>query len=897
MTVPAEDGDVGSGRPIGVSAPVAAAKMRVPAPGHLVVPRDRLFTRLGQGATGPLTVVSAAAGSGKTTLVASWVAAGLAPGPVAWLTLDTHDNQSGVLWTLILASLGRAGVHLPPSVGFPLRPDGVEQAFLAELAIAVAGGPEPVVLVLDQFEVLTDSDLSRDLDFVLGLAAPNLRLVVLTRTDPGVLLHRRLLQGKVTQIGTADLAFHLDEAAAVLRQHGVALTPTTLIELQDHVRGWAAGLRLCAIAMQRRIDQESFVAGLPAADLRLADYLVDEVLDTQTIDVRDFLLRSSIVDRLCPSLADVLTGRTDSDLVLTSLMRSNLLLEMIDDESRWYRFHPMFAQVLRTELRRAHPDEIRGLHLAAARWFDEHGLLPDAARHHAAAGDWHGACAAIVRGWAVIPLLEGRAAATVLGIADALPARPGSAMEAVVRAAMAVSRLDLPAAAALLDDGEAAVMKEAAADQTALRVACALTRVVLARACLDAASAEKACRQVEIELSLQPAVAAAHPDARALALSSLAGAQMWTGDFEAAESSVQIALAAARADGCEYPRLLALGMLALLAFRNGRLHDAARYGGLALILAEKAGLPARHHTGLGHLALAMAALEWNDRPAFDRHLDDAAGTVDFTSDPVVRATVSMMLAFRFGLNGHRGEALQILAELPTMVAGAALPDWLTSRLALTEAAIELRCGAPVRALRVLDRATVRGTEWRLGAAAASWAAGDPTSARRLIEPLLATVGPVIESGLVDAWLLSCRLRLDSGDRPAARRDLLRALTLARPEGRRRPFVEGRSWLVPLMAETPDLTTAGAWLGPGMQAGPRSVSTEHSDVAPALVEPLTERERTVLARMALVMSVADIAADLNLSVNTVKTHQKSVYRKLSVRRSNDAVKRGRQLQII
>ncbi|MGS0684870.1 response regulator transcription factor [Nakamurella sp. GG22] len=308
-------------------------------------------------------------------------------------------------------------------------------------------------------------------------------------------------------------------------------------------------------------------------------------------------------------------------------------------------------------------------------------------------------------------------------------------------------------------------------------------------------------------------------------------------------------------------------------------------------------MPARHHSGLGHLAMAMAALEWNDRAAFDRHLDNASETIDAATDPVVRAPVTMMLAFRQGLDGHRAAALQVLADLPRMVAGAALPAWLSARAALTEAAVELRCGQPAQALRVLERATVRGTEWRLGTAAASWAAGDPATARRLIDPILKGPDLVIESGLVDAGVLSCRLHLDAGDRPTARRDLLQALAIARPQGRRRPFVEARSWLGPLIRESPDLVAAAAWLGPGMQAVPRSGSMDHSDVAAALVEPLTERERTVLARMALAMSVADIAADLTLSVNTVKTHQKSLYRKLSVQRANDAVRRGRQLQIV
>jgi len=889
--------DIPGGDSTGVSESLVAAKLSVPTASHLVVPRARLFARLSQGVTGPLTVISAAAGSGKTTLVASWVAAGLAPGRVAWLTLDPHDDQPGVFWSFVVASLRRHGVPLPASVGVPLRPDEVERSFLADLAVTLADSAEPVIVVVDQFELLSNAAVSRDLDFVLRHAAPGLRLVVLTRTDPGVLLHRQLLRTEVTEIGTAEMAFNVDEAVAVLLQHGVSLPPDALTGLQEQVRGWAAGLRLSAIAMQRRVDPASFVSALPGGDARLADYLVDEVLSLQSDDVREFLLRTSIVERLRPSLADALTGSGDADLVLDTLIRSNLLVEVIDEEPQWFRYHPLFAQVLRSELRRSHPVVIPGLHEAAAIWLDEHGLVLDSARHFAAAGNWHDACAVIVRRLGVIPLLEGRASTTLTQIVDGLPDRPDSAMVAAVRAAQAVARMDWSVAAVLLDQADASTPVEAAADQGALRAVCALTRVVLARATLDMPRAERSWGELQLALSMLPALAAAHPGARALALTSLAGTQLWTGDFSAAEASVHVALAAAAAEGCEYPRMLALGKLALLSFRHGHLRDVARYGGRSLVLAEEAGLPARHRTGLGHLALAMAALEWNDRVAFDRHLDDAAETSDTTTDPVVRTTVSMMLAFRFGLDGHRAEALQLLADLPSVVAGAPLPAWLSARVAVTEAAVELRCGAPLRALRVLDRATVRGTEWQLGAAAAHAAAGDPVTARRLIDPILAGPDPATESALVDAGVLSCRLHLDAGDQPAARRDLLQALTLARPEGRRRPFVEARAWLGPFIRRSADLVLAAAWLGPAMNAGQWSGSADHSDVAPALVEPLTDRERTVLARMALAMSVADIAADLRLSINTVKTHQKSLYRKLSVQRANDAVRRGRQLQVI
>jgi LuxR family maltose regulon positive regulatory protein len=874
-----------------------AAKVSVPATRSTVLVRPRLFTRLTEGVGGPLTVVSAAAGSGKTTLVASWLASGAAPGRVAWLTLDQHDNQPGVFWWYVVQSLRRNGVRLPTEVGMPLRPDEVERSFLAAMALALADRVDPVLLVLDQFEALTNKAVTSDLDYLLQLAAPGLRLVVISRADPGPLVHRQLLRTDVAEIGPADLAFDEGEAAAVLGQHGVSLSADALAGLQRQVRGWAAGLRLSAIAMQRQVDPDAFVAALPASGTRLADYLVDEVLDAQNEEVREFLLQTSVVDRVCGPLAEMITGRPDADILLDTMVRANLLVEASGDNPRWFGYHPLFAQVLRSELRRRRPDTVPALHLRAGAWYDEQGLFPDAARQFAAAGDWWAACRAVVRRLGVVPLLEDRASTTLTEIFAGMPAQPGSAMEAALHAALAMASRDLVRAAAMLERADAGMAQEAAADRGALRTVCALTRVVLARAQLDARAAQAAWEQFDAGLSTLSVPGTAEPNARALGLSALAGTQMWTGDFATAEDTVHRALAAAAGEGCEYSRLLALGKLALFAYRSGRLHDAANYGRQALRLAEEAGLPSRHRTGLGHLVLSVVALEWNDRAAFDRHLDTAAATTDAQQDPVVGFTVAMTLAFRWGIDGRRAEALAVLDSLPNNVGGSPIPPWLSTRAAITRAAINLRCGSPELARSALDRAVVRGSEWRVTAAAASCATGDTATALQLVEPILRGDDPAVDSGLVHAFLLAARMRVDAGDRAGARRYLQQAIDHARPEELRRPFIEARGWLWPLISESPDILLAASWIGPSITAGPRDPAGQPSDVASALVEPLTDRERTVLARMALAMSVIDIAADLHVSVNTVKTHQKSLYRKLSVQRAYDAVRRGRQMQII
>ena len=878
-----------------VSQSLLIAKLAVPKPRDLVVPRQRLFELLTDGACGPLTIVSGPAGSGKTTLVASWIAHELPPGQVAWLTLDPHDDEPGVFWSSVVESLRLHGVDLPGDIGHPLSPATVDPSFLETLAADLAGSHQPVILVLDQFESITNVRLQRDLDFVLRNAAPELRLVVATRREPGGLSSRYLLRGELTEIRTGELAFEPHEAAALLAQHGIHLSPGTLSELQRHTEGWAAGLRLCALAMGGRSDPAGFIARLPFGHAGLADYLVEEVLEAQPERVRDFLLLTSVVDRVCPELADELTGHLDAEFVLPALTRDNLLVEPVDEAPLWYRYHPLLAHVLRNELQRRRPEAVVEQHRRAARWFSSQGDYVSAAVHAGASGDWNAACAAVVRRLGIVPILEERASADLLDVLSTLPGDVTDAMVDVVRAARAVVALDFETAVAHLYDAESRMDHVAAADRSAVCASIALVRVVIARRVLDEQSARAACTVLEQSLARLTALGGARDAARALGLSSLAGTRLWSGDFEGAEPALQAAHSASDGPGCEYSRMAVLGQMAMWEYRNGCLREAAKLGQQALQLAVESGLPARRQTGVGHLALSMVALDWNDRAGASRHLEDADLSAEAATDPALGAVVSMLRAFHFSLDGKPAEALATLAGARASAESSVLPAWMTSRMALTEAAVRLRCGDPDGALAALERTPSRTDDWHQSRAGVAYAMGDLTTARELLDPILAGQEPAIHGSLVDALLLSARMYDDSGDAPRARRSVLEALQAARPEGRRRPFVESRSWLAPLIATSPELGSAAGWVGVGL-VDVRGTS-DASDVAPVLVEPLTERERDVLSRMAVAMSVSDIAADLSISVNRVKTHQRNVYRKLSVRRADEAVRRGRELQII
>ena len=308
-----------------------------------------------------------------------------------------------------------------------------------------------MVLVLDEFECVSRREILQELAFVLRNAEPTLRVVVLTRNAALPALHRYRLTGEILQVGTADLAFTAEEAQGLLRQHGVRLSAPALASLTEQTGGWAAGLRLSAVAMQRRVDPDSFVTALPSAATALTEYLLDEVLDSQSPPIREFLLRTSVVDRVCAGLADVLTGRSDGDAVLATLQTANVLTSALDEAPGWYRYHPLFARVLRTELHRRHPELVPTLRRQACTWLDRAGFLTEAVSQATAAGDWPLAAATVVRQLAVGKILTGRDSTTLCQLFDSMPDGEPGTMPDLVRAACALARFDLTACADHLD--------------------------------------------------------------------------------------------------------------------------------------------------------------------------------------------------------------------------------------------------------------------------------------------------------------------------------------------------------------------------------------------------------------------------------------------------------------
>lgn len=870
--------------------PLLAAKLSVPVIRTPLVPRPRLLDLVSHGVEGPLTVVSGAAGAGKTVLLASWIAAGRAPGPVAWVTLDPFDDQPGVFWAYVIEGLRRAGVDLD-DVGHPFEAESVARPLLARVADLLGRGTAHVVLVLDQLDVVGHRQIREDIDFVLQAAAPMLHLVLLTRNDGQLPLHRYELRGELVRVRNADLAFTPEEAAELLRQHGLLLSADGLAALTENTRGWAAGLRLSAVAMQRQSDPDRFAAALPHAGGTLARYLVDEVLDAQPDDSRDFLLRTCVVDRICPTLADDLAERNDSADVLADLRRGNVLIDELEQAPGCYRYHPLFTHVLRRELRRRHPGLVDELHRRASVWFERAGLLVDAVAHAAAAGDWQRATEALIRGFGLGALLAGRERSQLDSVLEGLPEAEPGAMPAVVRAARAMSRFDLDACREQVALAEKLADDEPEAHRPPLLASAAVLRAILARTAGDLAAVEAARGEGLAQLARVPDQAVHHPEFRALLLSNAGTVELWTGGLDDAERTLREGLAASAEPGCEYPRLNILGRLALIEFRRGHLRSAAQLAQEEVDFAEENGLPVANRTGAGHLVLAMVAFEQGERETARRHLDDAERSVGARHDPFVSTLVPLVHARQHGRDPRR--ALDALAHVPSTVGGRPLPDWLAAWRALAAATFHLARREPDAARADLDAAPGQGAELAVGRAAVLVAVGDPARARHVLAPILAADERTDEGARVEAWVLIARIRLGEGNPLGAREALRRALALARPEERRRPFLAAGTFVRDLLRGDPELASTHRWLGPPL-VEPVPAHPNRAPAPPVLVEDLTERELTVLVRLAQAMSNEDIAQDLFLSVNTVKTHVRAVYRKLAVSRRSEAVRRAREL---
>jgi LuxR family transcriptional regulator, maltose regulon positive regulatory protein len=886
-----------------VDRPLSAVRSAVPQVPPRFVRRIRLERLLDRGVAAGTVVVSAPAGTGKTLLLAAWAAAHRPS--VAWLSVEPDDADPHQFWGRVLASLQAADDVPASSLLATMHSPPVHDArFVSVLVDACARLPGPRVLVLDDMHLLAGSPATRSLAVALRRGLGTLRLVIATRSDPQLPLQRLRLDDRLTEIRTEDLRFDAAEAAQLLAAHGVLLQADLLRVLVGRTEGWAAGLRLAALALQSSDDVAATVEQLAGDQRGLADYFMEEVLGSQDPELTRFLLDTCDVQRISGSLADALTRRTDGRLLLERLARENLFVFALDDRGTWYRYHQLLGDLLRHRLRTEDPVRRRRLHRRAAAWFAAEGELLEAARHLRAAEEWSALARFVLRSAGAEMLGPERAAlvALIRGVPAELFTR--DAELAAAAAVACYAQYDAVGLASYLARARALLPGLPPHDAQLTRVVLVTLESVLAWLRGDAQAQVSSSGEALGQLAtVLPEEMPAAPVYRIAVTTVHAMGRLWSGELGEAESVLGTTIAAVSARSAMTPVLVLHlhGNMAVLKAMGGRLREARREVDVVLAVVEESGWMFMPLAATAFLADSLVRLVEGDTEACAAALERGEACVGDLRDRYAETGLSLVRARLEVSRGHPRVARAVLARLRRRAADWVMPHFLDQWCALVEAEILLAEGRPLEVPALFPDVTgepapgARPRAHRMVLLARSrLLANEPDRCRELLQGLLEEP-PADRVPATEAWLLTAlaheRLREDAQARTA----LARALDVAAPEGIARPFLlAGPAALRLLQRHRRAEGAHGRFVAELVE---RLGGAALDPPTPRLIEPLTNRERSVLVLLPMMMSNAEIAEELYVSVNTVKVHLKTLYRKLGVSSRRQAVARARRLGLL
>ena len=907
-----------------------------------LVPRPRLLEQLDQGMAlnSKLTLISAPAGFGKTTLIADWGLRLTTPGEAStapptphfcWLSLDEEDNDPQRFFTYLITALqkidglGQEGQGLLQSP-LPAPPRSQVTALINDCA-AIAG---PIVLVLDDYHVITAEPVNEALTLWLENLPANMHLVINTRTDPLLPLSRLRARGQMTEIRIDDLRFTLQESARFLKKTmGVSLSDEDIAALEERTEGWVAGLQMAALSLQgfqSQDDIESFVADFTGSHRYIFDYLADEVLQHQPAHIRDFLRQSSILDQMCGPLCDAVMGYSQGQSgqtaqeILLHLDASNVFTIALDNERRWYRYHHLFADQLRHRLRVSSPDQVSGLHLRASVWYEENGMVIEAIGHALKAED-------LLR---TARLIEGSArqwlANSELGLLlrwlsplpdELIRARPNLGLykgwtlalvnhfdqvEPVLQGAEDAYQAALKRPETLPDHG-LGTPEERGTFQGYLATCWA----ALARSRFDIP------RGIEL---LQQALAYFPEDdlaGRGVATLYLGYALWMAGDVPGARQTFELARQISQAGGQILSTQSAMDALGKILLELGELQEAYRLHQRALKMAEEHTRQTGQHLpgiGLAHNGLAAVLYEWNELKRAQEHA--SRGVELFKPWGVTENLLdSYNTLARLRLaEGDTAGALELAQTAVSLVEEPRTPDWLQAMIAARQA----------RLLIMAQQGQTGGLT-----TVSNWveSAGlDPKAepgyqrevdniilARILLQqseldqalPLLERLYQGAAAGarqgrVIEILILTALARQDNGNPAGALSALEQALALAKPEGYVRAFVDEGRPMFRLLTQAAVRGISPAYVSQILAAFSIPDGGERAAQQP-LFDPLSRRELEVLGLMAAGLSGPQIAGRLYLSANTIKTHVRNIYSKLNVNSRAEALTVARSLDLL
>ena len=909
-----------------VPAPLLETKFYVPRSRRGLVPRPRLGERLDRGTASKLTLVSAPAGFGKTTLLTEWLTAGPAgPGDerlVAWLSLDRGDNDPASFWTYVIAALRTAASGVGEGALALLQapqPPPIETV-LTVLLNDLGGIAADIVLVLDDYHVIDARQVQDEMEFLLDHLPAGLHVVIASRADPALPLARWRARGELAEIRAAELRFTPDEAAAYLNQMmGLQLTAGDVAALEGRTEGWIAALQLAALSMQGRDDVASFIAGFAGDDRYVVDYLAEEVLQRQSDRVQAFLLQTSILGRLSGPLCDAVTGQGGGKAMLEALDRGNLFLVPLDDRRRWYRYHRLFADVLQARLLDEQPGQVPNLHRRASVWYEQNGEPSVAIGHALAAEDFERAADLVEL---TIPAMRmSRQEAALRGWLKALPeevvrVRPVLSV-GLAGALLAVGEFEgvegrlrdaercLGATSGIGAGSPAPPAEIAVNDEEFRRVPAAieLYRSALAMARGDVLGTVRHARRA-IDLS---------PEEDHLVRASAAGMSglaFWTsGDLEAGHSGYAECVAGLRRAGHIADIFGCAIALADIRSTQGRLGEAMRTYEQALQGAPEQGGPVLRGTADMLVGMSEVHRERDDLHAATQHLLRSQELGEHTGLPQNRYRWRVAMARIRQAEGNLPGALDLLNEAERLYMGDFFPNVrpvpaLKARVWIAQGSLGEALGwAHEQGLSVDDDLSylrefehITLARVLLARYEGERAERSLHEATRLLERLLLAADEGGRTGrVIEILVLRALAHQRLGDIPAALACLERALTLAEPEDYVRVFIDEGPPIASLLQAAAKQGIARNYVSRLLAA---VSETEHdSPIKQALIEPLSERELDVLRLLGTDLDGPDIARELTVSLNTVRTHTKHIYAKLAVTNRRAAVRRAQELDLL
>ncbi|MCB9152297.1 MAG: AAA family ATPase [Caldilineaceae bacterium] len=881
-------------------------KLHVPRLRPSLVPRPRLIEALNQGRTGKLTLISAAAGFGKTTLVSSWIdalqteraplpPASHVPTQIAWLSLDENDSAPARFLAYVIAALQRIDPHIGASAQPMLQASPLPlPTVLTALLNDVASQPEQIVLVLDDYHVIDARPIDEALAFLLDNAPPQLHLVITTREDPNLPLARLRVRGLLTEVRAADLRFTLAETARFLQNvMGLALTEDQITALEARTEGWIAGLQMAALSMRGQEDIASFIQSFTGSHHFVLDYLLEEVLHQQPPHVQTFLLKTAILNQLTGSLCDALTGEASGQQILESLERANLFLVPLDNERRWYRYHHLFAELLRQRLLESSGEsDLNALHSRASQWYEANGLELEAFHHATAANDIERA----------MRLIEGKGLPLYFR-GEAMPIRHwlASLPEAEFRAkpALRVMYASVLTMTGRLHDNIDEILQAA---ETALQDAAPddKTADLLGQIAANRAMLAVPKNQVEtIITQSRRALELLHPDnapMRATTTWTLGYAYQVQGKRAAASKAYAETIAQSQKSGNLMTEIAATTCVGQIQEAETQAHQAAASFRRVLQLVGDPPWPAACEACVG---LARIHYQWNDLAAAERYGQQGLALARQLENVDTPAACGVLLARVELAHGDVAAAVTRLAAAEQFVQQHHFEHWM-AEITTVRIQVLLHQGALAAAAQL-----AQAHDLPLSQARIHLAQHDPKAA-------LVLLAPARQEAEAKGWadrrlqvLLLQALAQQAEDEDAqAMQTLGEALTLAAPGGLLRPFVDAGPPMASLLRQAVKAGVAPLFAQPVLIAFGEMVVSQPPVSRPAgqpivntLVEPLSARELDVLKLLTTGLTGPEIARELMVSLNTMRTHTKNIYAKLGVNSRRTAVRRAEELNLI